>query len=431
MTNLVARDRVFVRTAALLSVVAAVACGGQAPAGEGNAPPAANTAAAPQAAASGKQAPMFEVDPFWPRPLPNHWVTGSTIGLSVDAQDNVWTIHRPGSVENNFKAADIPAGDARGADDESRPGVAGKAPGAADMIGQCCKVAPPVLVYDAAGNLVKSWGGKGEGYDWPDSNHGITVDHKGNVWLAGNGDKDTQILKFDNAGKFLLQIGKHGVHNGSNDVENFWQPTKIFADPADNEVYISDGYGNRRLIVLDAETGKYKRHWGAYGAKPSDDPMPPYNPASPPSKQFSTVHCVIVSNDGLVYVCDRVNDRLQVFKKDGTFVKEAKIDPKTYRSGSVWDMAFSRDPEQTYIYAANGVDEKINILLRSTLEVLTSFGDGGRHPGQFFGVHNLATDSKGNLYTAETYTGARVQRFIFKGVGPVTKAEQGVPWPQR
>jgi DNA-binding beta-propeller fold protein YncE len=146
-------------------------------------------------------------------------------------------------------------------------------------------------------------------------------------------------------------------------------------------------------------------------------------------KNFATVHCAIVSTDGFVYVCDRANDRIQVFRKDGTFVKEAFIEPNTLRSGSVWDMAFSRDPQQTYIYAANGVNEKVNILLRSTLEVLTSFGDGGRQPGQFYGVHNLATDSKGNLYTAETYTGARVQKFIYKGVGPVRSAHQGVAWP--
>jgi DNA-binding beta-propeller fold protein YncE len=376
-----------------------------------------------------KRAPMFEVDPFWPKPLPNHWVSGSTIGLSVDAQDNVWTIHRPNTVEDNFKAADIKASQAK--DDEAQPGApAGTpAPGTA-MIGKCCKVAPPVLVYDQAGNLVKSWGGPGRGFDWPDSNHGITVDHKGNVWLAGNGAKDTQILKFTGAGAFLLQIGKHGVHNGSNDTENFWQPTKIWEDASANEVYIGDGYGNRRVIVLDADTGKYKRHWGAYGNRPSDEKMPPYNPKATPSKQFNTVHCAIVSNDGFVYVCDRVNDRIQVFRKDGTFVKEAFIDPETYRSGSVWDMTFSRDPQQTYIYAANGVDEKINVLLRSTLEVLTSFGDGGRQPGQFFGVHNLATDSKGNLYATETYTGARVQRFVYKGVGPVAKPDQGVLWPK-
>jgi DNA-binding beta-propeller fold protein YncE len=291
-------------------------------------------------------------------------------------------------------------------------------------------VAPPVLVYDQAGNLVKSWGGPGQGYDWPDSNHGITVDHEGGVWLAGNGQKDTQILKFTGDGKFLFQIGKHGVHNGSNDVENFWMPTKIFEDVPANEMYIGDGYGNRRVMVVDVATGKYKRHWGAYGNRPSDEAMPAYNPKSAPSKQFNTVHCAIVSNDGFVYVCDRVNDRIQVFRKDGTFIKEAFIDPHTYRSGSVWDLTFSRDAQQAYVYAANGVDEKINILLRSTLEVLTSFGDGGRGPGQFFGVHNLATDSKGNLYAAETYTGARVQRFLYKGIGPVTKADQGVVRPK-
>src|SRR5215207_5346872 len=185
-----------------------------------------------------RQAPVFEVDPFWPRPLPNHWVTGSTIGLSVDAQNRVWTIHRPNTVEDNFKAADIKAGDARGKDDEAQAGEPGTPIPPDTFIGQCCKVAPPVLVYDEAGALVKSWGGPGKGYDWPDSNHGITVDHDGNVWLAGNGEKDTQILKFDGAGKFLFQIGKHGVHNGSNDVDNFWQPTKIWEDIAANEVYI-------------------------------------------------------------------------------------------------------------------------------------------------------------------------------------------------
>ncbi len=382
-------------------------------------------------------APAFEVDPFWPKPLPNHWVTGSTIGISVDSRDNVWTIHRPNTVEDNFRAADIHVGDAAGRDEEqaaagtaagARGGTAAAA-GDRPPIGECCKVAPPVLAYDPAGNLIKSWGGPGAGYDWPDSNHGITVDHAGDVWLAGNGNNDTQILKFDSNGKFLLQIGKHGTHLGSNDTQNFWEPTKIFEDAGQNEIYVSDGYRNRRVIVFDATTGAFKRLWGAYGKKPSDERMPAYNPKNPPSTQFNTVHCVIVSNDGLVYVCDRVNDRIQVFHKDGTFVTEAFIDPDTYRSGAVWDLAFSRDPGQTYLYAANGVDEKINILLRSSLKVLTSFGDGGRGPGQFFGVHNLATDSHGNLYTAETYTGARVQKFLYRGVQPVTQAEQGVARP--
>jgi len=354
------------------------------------------------------QAPVFEVDPFWPRPLPNHWVLGSTIGLSVDSQDHVWILHRPQTVEDNFKAADF------------NPPV-----------GVCCRVAPPVLEFDQEGNLVSSWGGPGKGYDWPESNHGITADSRGNVWIGGNGNKDTQILKFDRRGKFLLQIGKQGVHDGSNDVANFWRPARIFEDPSAGEVYVADGYGNRRVIVLDRETGAYKRHWGAYGTRPDDAEVSAYTPGAPPSRHFNTVHCAIVSRDGFVYVCDRVNDRVQVFRTDGTFVREAFFDTHTLRSGSVWDMAFSRDPQQAYIYIANGVDEKISIVLRSTMEVLTSFGDGGRQPGQFFGVHNLDTDSQGNLYTTETYTGARVQRFRYKGLGQVTRQHQGVLWPQR
>ncbi len=352
------------------------------------------------------QAPVFEVDPFWPKPLPNHWVMGSAIGLSVDAQDHVWVIHRPSTVEDNFRAADF------------------KPP-----LGACCSVAPPVLEFDQAGNLVGHWGGPGAGHEWPESNHGITVDHNDHVWIGGNGDTDTQILKFTKAGQFLLQVGKHGVHAGSNDLGNFWRAAKIFPDPAANEIYVADGYGNRRVVVLDADTGRYKRHWGAYGARPDDGPVAAYDPSAPPSRHFSTVHCASVSSDGFVYVCDRANDRVQVFRKDGTFVKEAFFETETLRSGSVWDITFSRDPQQTYLYIANGVNQKISIVLRSTLEVLTAFGGGGRQPGQFFGVHNLDTDSRGNLYATDTYTGARVQRFIYRGVGPVTKREQGVPWP--
>jgi DNA-binding beta-propeller fold protein YncE len=359
------------------------------------------------------RAPIFVVDPLWPKPLPNHWVTGSTIGVATDAQDHVWTIQRGFTVEDNFKAADL-------------------------KLGLCCKVAPPVLEYDQAGNLVNSWGGPGTGYHWPDSEHGIMVDHHGHVWIGGNGQKDTEILEFTAEGKFLMQLGTYGVHHGSNDLENFWMPTKIFDDPGANEIYVSDGYGNHRVIVFDEDTGKYKRHWGAYGAVPVDDPEGPsgdngegakYNPAAPPSKIFKTPHCVIVSHDGLVYVCDRVNDRIQVFHQDGTFVKEAFIDRQTLRSGSVWDMTFSRDPEQTYMYMVNGVNEKVEVLLRSTLEVLTTFGDGGRQPGEFFGSHNITTDSKGNIYVTETYTGARVQRFLYQGIGLVPR-DQGVPWPK-
>jgi len=343
------------------------------------------------------QAPAFQVDPLWPKPLPNHWIIGSTIGVSVDAQDHVWIIHRPDTLVPNETGA------------ASNPPTA-----------SCCFPAPPILEFDQAGNLVGHWGGPGQGYEWPQSNHGITVDYKGNVWIGGNGQKDAQVLKFTRQGKFLLQIGHFDKSRGSLDTENLSRPAKIFVDAAANEAYVADGYGNHRVIVFDADTGAFKRMWGAYGNPPDDTNLGRYNPDAPPVKQFrNPVHCSEIANDGLVYVCDRTNDRLQVFRKDGTFVKEAFVQKTTLASGSVWDIAFSKDRQQTYIFLADGSDEKVFILRRDTLEVLSSFGDGGRWPGTFFGVHSIATDSKGNIYTTETYEGKRVQRFLFKGVAPV------------
>src|ERR1700719_2273609 len=382
-------------------------------------------------AAGGTQAPRFEVDPMWPKPLPNHWLLGQTIGVSVDSNDHIWIIHRGGSLEPGEQHAS-----------------------ASPQIAQCCAAAPPVLEFDEEGNLIGHWGGPGNGYNWPNSNHGITVDNKGNVWIGGNGRTvdpkimdtgastvpeasqpgayaDNQILKFTQDGKFLMQIGHPFKSKGSNDVENLKGPAKMFIDPKTNELYVADGYGNKRVIVFDADTGKYKRHWGAYGHKPDDTDMGNYNPDAPIDQQFrSPVHCAQLSNDDLLYVCDRVNDRIQVFKKDGTFVKEQIIEKRTLGDGSVWDIAFSRDPEQKYIYLSDGANEKIHILLRDSLEILTSFGDGGRQPGQFYAVHSIATDSKGNIYTTETYRGQRLQKFVYKGMGPVTKEEQGVLWPR-
>jgi DNA-binding beta-propeller fold protein YncE len=202
-------------------------------------------------------------------------------------------------------------------------------------------------------------------------------------------------------------------------------------DPKTNELYVADGYGNHRVIVFDAETGKYKRHWGAYGNKPDDIDHGRYKPDDPPPQQFrNPVHCAELSHDNLLYVCDRVNDRIQVFKPDGTFIKEKFINKQTLGSGSVWDIAFSKDAQQKYIYLADGENDKVHIIDRDSLEVLTSFGDGGRQPGQFYGVHSIATDSKGNIYTTETYRGQRVQKFVYKGLGPVTKVDQGVVWPK-
>ena len=353
------------------------------------------------------QAPMFEVDPLWPKPLPNHWLLGMVIGVWVDDQDHVWIIHRGASTLNdNEKALDL-------------------------KVGECCTAAPPVLVFDQAGNLVRAWGGPGPGYEWPESNHGVHVDYKGNVWIGGNGPKDAQVLKFTRDGKFLMQIGHHGKNAGSNDLENFGRAAKIWVDPKTNEAYIADGYLNKRVAVLDADTGKMKRYWGAYGNKPDDANLGKYDPKAPPAKQFrNPVHCVERTNDGLVYVCDRANDRVQVFRPDGTFVKEAFFAKETLGSGSAWDIAFSKDPEQRYIFLADGTNEKVRVILRESLEEITNFGDGGRQPGQFFGVHSIAADSKGNLYTTETYEGKRVQRFVNKGIGTVTAGAQGVLWPK-
>jgi len=363
-----------------------------------------------EAQGSTVQAPIFEVDPLWPKPLPNNWLLGWTIGIWVDELDHVWVIHRgAGGLHNNERGAEL-----------SPP------------IAECCRTAPPILVYDSDGTLLRTWGGPGAGYEWPQSNHGIHVDYKGNVWIGGNGEKDAHILKFTNDGKFIMQVGHLGGNKGSNDQENFGRVAKIWVDPKSNEAFIADGYLNKRVAVIDADTGKMKRYWGAYGNKPDDTNLGPYDPKAPPAQQFrNPVHCIERSVDDLVYVCDRQNDRLQVFKPDGTFVKEAFYAKNTKGAGAVWDIVFSKDPQQRFIMLADGQNERVRVIVRETLEEITSFGDGGRQPGQFYGVHSLASDSKGNIYTTETYEGKRVQKFNYKGIGSVPLGYQGVPWPKK
>ena len=351
--------------------------------------------------------PVFEVDPLWPKPLPNHWLLGTTIGVSVDNRDHIWIVHRGDSLS------------------------AGETPAAQDppVATECCFPAPPVLEFDQAGTLVNYWGGPGEGYEWPASNHGIWVDHMDNVWIGGNGGPDSHLLKFDRYGNFLLQVGRSGGNAGSNDSENFGRVAKVMVDPKDNEAYVADGYLNKRVAVIDAETGAMKRFWGAYGNTPDDADLGRYDPNAEPAPQFRTpVHCADLSNDGLVYACDRVNNRIQVFQKDGTFVEELIVARETLGAGSAWDVAFSRDADQKYLYMADGVNEKVYIIDRQEMEVISSFGDGGRQPGQFYGAHSIATDSSGNIYTTETFEGKRVQKFVYKGEGPI-QADQGVVWP--
>ena len=335
------------------------------------------------------RAPQFMAEPFWPKPLPHNWILGQVSGVHVDKRDHVWIIHRPNSLTDREVAATL-------------------SPPAA----KCCFPAPPVLEFDQSGNLVRAWGGPGKGYEWPSSEHGIHVDASDHVWVAGNGPADNQLLKFTLDGTFVLQIGRSGQSTGSNDTANLGRPSDLVVDAAANEVYVADGYGNRRVIVFDSTNGRYKRHWGAYGQKPDDVALPVYDPKRPPSKQFgSPVHCVQISVEGLVYVCDRVNNRYQVFRKDGTYLSEAFFEPQTLLSGSVSDLVFSTDPTQAFIYMVDGVNNEMRIVDRTTTETLGRVGRPGRGAGQFHVVHDIAVDSAGNVFTTEVNTGQRVQKF--------------------
>jgi DNA-binding beta-propeller fold protein YncE len=353
--------------------------------------------------------PTFEVDAKWPRPLPNNWIIGAVAGVAVDSRDHVWITHRPSTLQPN----------------ETR---------------SIWRAAPPVLEFDAEGRLVSSWGGPGAGYEWPQLEHGIYVDDQDNVWLGAGGDKDAHILKFTRQGRFLMQIGKQGQGKGSNDTNNLGAAANMVVDSAARELYVADGYVNHRVIVFDADSGRYKRHWGAYGKPPDDgyftrageklpgpfagavqnENKPSLYDPNVPQPQFRIVHAVRIANDGLVYVCDRTNNRIQVFRKDGTFVQEASIAKDTYGSGAVWDIGFSIDPQQRFLFVNDGTNQRIYIVERTSLQLVSVFGSAGRWAGQFYGAHNLAVNSKGDLFITETYEGKRVQKFVYLGEGPAT-----------
>ena len=332
-------------------------------------------------------------DPSWPM-LPDDWLMGEVAGIAVDGNDHIWLVHRPRSLNA----------------DEA--GLAQDPP-----LTQCCNPAPPVLKFDTDGNLLDSWGDAsgypGEGYEWPASEHGIFVDHMGNVWLAGNGPDDHQVLKFSGDGTFLMQIGQAGRTEGSNSTEFLGQPADMEVDPETNELYIADGYLNKRIIVFDADTGEYRRHWGAYGNEPSDEDTGPFMPGADPIAQFRTpVHAVRIAHDGMVYVADRVNNRIQVFQKDGSFVSELIVEGNTLGNGSTWDLELSPDEMQRDLYNADGANQRIHIIDREAMEIETFFGRRGRRSGEFHWVHNLVVDSMGNFYTAEVSQGRRAQKFV-------------------
>ena len=332
----------------------------------------------------------YSVDPFWPHPLPDGWLLGNVVGVATDSLDNVWIIHRPNSQS-----------------------------GAADT--------PPVIAFGPDGAVVESWGGPGDGYDWGTQTHGIYVDQQDNVWVGFGGGlpydpsartttDNALVLKFTSAGEFLLQIGDFGVGTeGSESTMFLGQPTDVWVDAEANEAYVTDGYTNRRVIVFDATTGAYARHWGGYGNAPDDGPVPRFSRDAEPPGQFSTPHCVIGAADGLIYVCDRGNQRIQVFQKDGTFVDEAFIEADLgdgQIGGTPWDIAFSTDAAQRQMLVVDGGGHAVHLLDRASLTVTESFGRRGRWAGQFESPHNLALDSQGNLFVGETLDGRRVQKFL-------------------
>jgi DNA-binding beta-propeller fold protein YncE len=354
-----------------------------------------------------REVPRFEVDPAWPK-IPNGWVLGQVASAAADPQDNIWLLHRTRVVRPDQKTG------------------------------------PPVMEFDAAGNYVQGWGGKGgEGYEWPSTEHGIYVDYKGFVWVGGSGNDD-QILKFTREGKFVLQIGKRGQPK-TNKGHNLWKPADVFVYPKTNEVFIADGYGNRRIIVFDADTGAFKRMWGAFGNTPEDSTDPnagdeggaarpaPRNlnriPAKelaaddPGPQQFNTMHGVKVSNDGLVYAADRGGKRVQVFTIEGKYQGQVWIDRWCEQIGegcgngqTAASVAFSADPAQRFLYAASRSPGRIWVIDRKTLQPLDSFGRLGVAPGEFAVLHHMTTDSKGNLFTSEVQDGRRIQKFTFKGL---------------
>jgi len=339
---------------------------------------------------SAQAPPTYKVDAMWPKQLPNNWIMGQVGGMAVDGQDHIWVMQRPSSnTKDDLGAAQTPPAS------------------------ECCVSAPPVLVFDAEGNLLKSWGGPGQGFDWPSSEHSIFVDHAGNIWITGNGAKDRQAIKFSGDGKFLLEIGHPSAAPMNNsDTTILGRPAGIELDEKAHEIYFADGYLNRRIIVFDSETGAFKRMWGAYGNPPSDADLIPYAPGGAPSQLFrNPVHAVHISRDGFVYACDRINDRIQVFTKEGKFVKEFFVRPVTLGNGATYDLVFSHDAGQKYLLVADGENNVIWTLLRSDGSVVGTTGHAGRGAGQFHHVHAIVADSKGNLYTGEVETGRRVQKF--------------------
>ena len=344
---------------------------------------------------TGGELPTFEVDPDWPT-IPDGWVLGQVASVAVDSRDHVWVLQRPRTLE----------------------------PEEASM------AAPSVLEFDPEGNFVQGWGGPSPDYPWPQSEHGIFVDYNDFVWVGGNGPED-QVLKFTMSGELVMQIGQPGESRGNRDPDNLGRPADTWVHRATNELFVADGYGNRRVIVYDADTGDFKRMWGAFGNEPTDgeaDPAWAQEQEGPGPPQFAQpVHAARVSHDGLVYVSDRGGKRVQVFTIDGEYVSQVFIGreclaPECGNGTTAASTAFSPDPDQRFLYVGNRSQARVMVLDRQTLEILGWFGRWGSAPGEFGTLHHMAVDSRGNLYVTEVTplepVNRRVQKFTFTGMQP-------------
>ncbi|MGH9347614.1 MAG: hypothetical protein ACRD26_10140 [Vicinamibacterales bacterium] len=333
--------------------------------------------------------PRFQVDPAWPGEMPNNWILGAVTGVFVDARDHMWVTHLPETLTEEETAA------------VQKP-----------PIGTCCAPAPTVIELDPQGNVVRGWGDPSQDVSaYPRNPHGIFVDHNDFVWVGSHAHH--RVMKFTREGTHVMTIGTYDKNNGSADTALLGGPAGIWVDPGTNEVFVADGYRNRRVVVFEGATGKYLRHWGAYGGPPDDTyDFGDRNPDGPPPRQFSTVHGLTGTRDGLIYVADRRGNRIQVFERSGTFVREKIVAPRTRASGSAFVLVPSEDRAQQWLYMADGTNHKIWILRRRDLEIAGEFGRGGRQLGQLLRPHGMSLDSKGNLYVGEASTGRRVQRFL-------------------
>ena len=330
------------------------------------------------------EVPRLSVDPDWPAPLPQGWVAGVVTGIAVDDNDHIWVLSPP----NPLTPDEIEQAD-----------------------GESLTRIPTVVVFDRQGSVVQAWDDPTGELEWPETPHGIFPDEQGYVWIGYRDDH--RLVKFTRSGEHVLTIGERDSTGGDEDPERLGAPADVWVDPETNEAYVADGYLNRRVVVYDASTGEYLRHWGAFGRTSSsgDDGMEETDEGR---REFSTVHGIVGSHDGLLYVADRGNNRVQVFDPDGQFVDEVEIAAGTEGSGSAFDVALSADQGQTHLYVADGTNQTVWIVRRGDLEVVGQWGTSGEEPGEFLRIHNIDTDSEGNVYTAEV-EGERVQRFVHQG----------------